>query len=291
MAYDTLGIDLSRSYGFGFDDYDVKRLPELPDEYKSIWYSKYYYAGRPELEEEKRRLFAAGNPMDPAFATLPGSYDKLAQLEDIPGDLGYCLLDNGVGYGSTHTVMTGIDLEMYDWYKRLRMIDKLSYMIWYPGSHESELNGITVEDIGFGMSHFDALSRLDPEMLGFTVNPSEMDPKYTCIIGANTVIRNQEYPKIRPIATALFHYVRTLDSGSLDFRTHFFIGGMVLDGRLVRLQKIEPAVCLEITRQLCSHCCYERGNVKNFLPELYARKDEFDLSATVGKTGDMAIIK
>lgn len=289
--YDNLGIDLSRTYGFGFDDYDTARLPELSEDDKQKWYAKYYYAGRPVLSENQKKLFAKGNMMDPKNALLPGSYDLLAQEEEIENDLGYCLLENGVGYGSTHTAMTGVNMEMFEWYKKLRMVDRLSYMIWYPGSHFSELKGITIEDIGFGNSDFFLVSPLDPQMLGFTVHPAEADPRYMCIMGGNTVIKNRDYPEIRPLASALFHYVRVLEDGSLDFRTHFFMGGMIIDGELVRVQKLDPEVCLEITRQMCSHCCYERGNVENFLPELYARREEFDISAAEKMRADMMIIK
>lgn len=289
--YDNLGIDLSRVYGFGFDDYDTARLPELSEEDKKKWYSKFYYAGRPELPESLTKLFAKGNMMDPKDAVLPGSYDLLTQEGENDDDLGYCLLENGVGYGSTHNAMNGVNMEMFEWYKKLRMVDQLSYMIWYPGSHFSELKGITIEDVGFGTNDFHMVSRLDPEMLGFTVHPAEKDPRFMCILGANAVIKNRDYPEIRPLAISLFHYVRALDDGSLDFRTHFFTGGMIIDGELIRMQKLDPDVCLEITRQMCSHCCYERCNVETFLPELYARKDEFDLSAAEKMQSDMMIIK
>lgn len=289
--YDNLGIDLSKVYGFGFDDYDTARLPELSGEEKAKWYSKFYYEGRPELSEQQRRIFAKGNTMNPKDALLPGSYDLLTKPSESEHDLGYCLLENGVGYGSTHTAMTGVNMEMFAWYKKLRMVDQLSYKIWYPGSHFSELRGITIEDVGFGNCDFHMLSLLDPEMLGFSVSPSEADPRFMCIMGANTVIKNRDYPEIKPLASALFHYVRALEDGSLDFRTHFFMGGMIIDGELVRIQKIDPDVCLEIARQMCSHCCYERGNVKNFLPALFERREEFDLSAAEQMQADMKIIK
>jgi len=291
MAYDNLGIDLSRTYGFGFDDYDTARLPKLPEEDRKKWYSKFYYQGRPVLSERQKRVFAKGNTMDPKDALLPGSFDLLAKQPEIENDLGYCLLDNGVGYGSAHAVMHGVTMEKFEWYKKLRMVDQLSYQIWYPGSHYSELNGIAIEDIGFGNCNFHMLSLLDPEMLGFTVRPSEMDPRFACIMGANSVIKNRDYPQIRPIASALFHYVRTMDDGSLDFRTHFFMGGMIVDGELVRIQKIDPDVCLEITRQMLSHCCHERVNVENVLPELYERRAEFDISAAETMQADMRIMR
>ena len=85
--------------------------------------------------------------------------------------------------------------------------------------------------------------------------------------------------------------LETMDDGSLDFRTHFFMGGMIVDGELVRIQKIDPDVCLEITRQMLSHCCHERVNVENVLPELYERRAEFDISAAETMQADMRIMR
>ena len=86
MAYDNLGIDLSRTYGFGFDDYDTARLPKLPEEDQQKWYSKFYYQGRPVLSEQLKSLFAKGNTMDPKNALLPGSFDLLAKQPEIEND-------------------------------------------------------------------------------------------------------------------------------------------------------------------------------------------------------------
>lgn len=277
MKYDTLGIDLTKSYGFDFDNYDTSKLPELPEEEKKKWYSKYYYQGRPELPEDVTKIFARGNMMDPKHAMLPGTYDQLTQKYENENDIGYCLLRNGVGYGSTRTLVKGVNVEMFEWYRKLRLVDKLSYKIWYPGAHESEVGGKITEDVGFGVSNFLMLSTLEPKMLGITMVPEETDKNFAFIIGANAVIKNRDNPEIRPLASALFHYVRKTEDGSLDFRTHFLMGGMIIEGRLIRMQRIEPDICLEITRRMCSHCFYERSNMQNFLPELYDRREEFTL--------------
>lgn len=81
-------------------------------------------------------------------ALLPGDLDSLTEPGHIGGDLGHCLLPNGAGYGSVFCALPEVTLDMYKWYKQLRMVDKLSYKIWYPGSHISEINGVTVEDVG-----------------------------------------------------------------------------------------------------------------------------------------------
>ena len=293
MIYDDLGIDLQKSYGFGFDDeYDVSRLPALDEADRNKWYSKFYYAGRTEPDAETKKLFAPGRTMDPACALLPGSFDRLLQRpnDDDEGDLGYCLLPNGVAYGSTHTLMRGITPEMFSWYKTLRMIDRLSYQIWYPGAHHTEVDGNTIEDVGFGRCVLHFLRANNWQNLGFPCPPAEADPQFGFMIGAGSANQNLDHPEIRPMAASLFHYVRVLPEG-LDFRTHFFIGGMCLDGELVCVQHIQPEVALEIARRMVSHCCYERVSVQTFLPELYEKMKDADLSAAAGKTGGLAIQK
>lgn len=144
----TLGLDLETMKGFDYDNYDPARLPKLPPEEERLWYSKFYYRGRGEVAPELRAAVAPGHTMDPAKALLPGDLDSLTEPGHIEGALGYCLLPNGAGYGSVFCALPEVTLDMYKWYKQLRMVDKLSYKIWYPGSHISEINGVTVEDDG-----------------------------------------------------------------------------------------------------------------------------------------------
>ncbi len=291
LKYDDLGIDLNKSYGMDFDAYDVSKLPKLSETDEKKWYSKFYYQGRAKLSRQTTQIIQPGVCMDPAKAVLPGDVDRLTLPGEIEGDLGYCLLPNGVGYGSTHTPMVGISLEMYDWYKRLRMVDELSYKIWYPGSHATELNGVTVEDVGFGISHFYSLGPCDAYNLGFTVLPSQADRDFLCIIGSNSVMTSVEDNGVRPYAASLFHYVRALPGGGLDFRTHFYIGAFCVEGKLVKVQNIEPTILLEMTRRMASHCLYERGHVADFLPELYEKMKDADLSGVDSANSDMAILR
>ncbi len=123
-------------------------------------------------------------------ALLPGDLDSLTEPGHIEGDLGHCLLPNGAGYGSVFCALPEVTLDMYKWYKQLRMVDKLSYKIWYPGSHISEINGVTVEDVGFGPETFHVEPGLDWKALGFTCNPRERDPQFAGLIGGNSWIEN-----------------------------------------------------------------------------------------------------
>ena len=277
--YETLGLDAERYMGFDFEHYDKTLLPKLPPEDEIKWYSKFYYRGRRELGWDKLKYVARGNTMDPAKAVLPGEYDKMLEPGLIQGDLGYCLLPDGTGYGSTHSILDDVSFEMYSWYKTLRMIDKLSYMIWYPGSHVTEVNGVSIEDVGFGNERVDVVSPATVKGLGFSCNPREKDPDFLGLIGGNTWFVNENNPAIKPRAMCLVHYIRKHSDEAIEFRTHIYMGTFLVDGKGEIMQRLSPELSLEAVRRMAEHCTYERENVSTFLPELYEKMKDIDLSS------------
>lgn len=110
--------------------------------------------------------------------------------------------------------------------------------------------------------------------LGFSVSPRERDPQFAGLIGGNSWIENLD-PAVERRAMLLFHYIRTLPTGGIEFRTHLYTGLFAKSGGWEIVQDIDPAVCLEATRRMAAHCIYERANINNFLPELYEKmKDQ-----------------
>ncbi|MGM9608526.1 MAG: DAPG hydrolase family protein [Oscillospiraceae bacterium] len=265
--------------GFDFDEYDVAKLPELPEEEKKKWYAKFYYRGRSEVPEEERRLFARGNTMDPEQALIPGkNMNSILEPGYREGDLGYCLLEDGVGYGSSRTVLETVPFEMFNWYKKLKVVDDLAYKVWYPGSHLSELGGISIEDVGFGLERIDPDSPCNPQNLGLRCSPEQADPEFAALIGGNAWMSPVENAAgVPPRALSLFHYVRNLPGGGCEFRTHFYVGAFCKNGALVKMESYEPETALEIARRMLSHCIYERNNLPAFLPEMYEKMKEMPL--------------
>ncbi len=270
---------LALDAGFDFDKYDRSKLPELPAEEREKWYAKFYYQGRSEVPEAERRLFARGNTMDPARALIPGkNIDLLLEPGHIEGDLGYCMLETGVGYGSSCTALETVPFEMFDWYKKLKVVDDLAYKIWYPGSHVSELGGISIEDVGLGMERIDPDSPCNLQNLGLSRSPEQADPDFAALIGGNGWASPVEGRSgASPRALSLFHYVRRLPGGGCEFRTHFYVGAFCKNGALVQMESYEPETVLEIARRMLSHCIYERSNLPSFLPEMYEKMKEMPL--------------
>ncbi len=260
-----------------YDNYDPANLPKLPKDEEKIWYSKYYYKGRCDIPEKDAARLKKGNPMDPKKALLPEMAYSLTDSGYDEDDFGYCLLPNGCGYGATRCVLPDVNMEMYMWYKMLRLTDRLSYAIWYPGSHVSEINGITIEDVGYGPEKFQGVDGINWRSLGFAQDPAKVDPQYLGMIGGNSIIYNLKYDNVIPRTLSLFHYIRQMDSGGIEFRTHFYVGMHIVDGRSVITQHIQSEQCLEIARTMAHHCAYERTNLNSFLPEIYEKMKDIKL--------------
>lgn len=284
MKYETLGLTLDM--GFDFDHYDPAKLPPLSQEDDQKWYSKFYYAGCKPASPEGASLFTPGRYMDPDKALLPGQFDRLMEPGHLEGDAGYCLLPNGVGYGSACTRLEGIPFSMFQWYKKQKVQGALVYQIWYPGSHVSEFNHTPVEDIGFGVEAIRPHSSIDRTQLGMSCDPAVRDPDFEKIMGGNGMIFSTDPAKpTTPRTMSLFHYVRALPGGGCEFRTHFYVGMHIENGACVVKQLIEPTLCLEITRRMLSHCIHERENLAAFLPEFYAVEMSRDKNEESGGGG------
>jgi len=177
--------------------------------------------------------------------------------------------------------MNGVTSEMVDWYSKYRAGNNLAYKIWYPGSHLDEVTEDGYgprEDVGFGTEVIMADKILTYKDLGFTADPREKDPLFERIVSINSHIKNEQYPELEPRAFVLFHYIRSLPDGDLEYITHLYLGMHIEDGKVVVKQNIEPAVCLEVMRQMLLHCMTERKNMEYFLPELYESLKDTDLS-------------
>ncbi len=275
MDYDTLGIQLSvHRSNFDLDKYDLSQLPKLPPEMEEEWYSKYYYMGRKESEAAKLI-----RPMDPACALMPGDVDRWTKPEIDDTELGYCILPNGCGYCAADTVLPSVSFEMFRWYRQLRTFDELAFMIWYPGSHISDKEGACVEDLGFGDCHCDVDHPVKIADFGFSAPPEELDPKFIGLVGGGGWAHNLKYPEVQPYYITTVHYVREYGDNGIEFRTRGYIGMRPEDGKAVVLQdNIEPNILMEMCRQLTGHYVYERETMEQFLPEVYEKMKDIDMS-------------
>lgn len=266
--YDTFKINLQA--GVDFDHYDRRKLPRLSAEEEKLDYSKFYYQGRCTVPDEELVKVAPGNGMDPALAVTPENIERVLTTERYRVSSGYCVLDNGIGYGCSTSYLPKVTLHMFEWYKKWKVGGNLRYKIWYPGSHIWETATCACEDIGCGPELFQTVSPVTWQETGFLHDPRDIDPAFAGIFGGNAVIRkageNQEDNPSR--AMCMLHYVIKENTG-IRFLTNFYIGGHLKDGVLVKQHDTDYGLCLELTRRMAHHALYERRNMNVFLPEVF----------------------
>lgn len=268
VDFDTSKIDLQ--VGIDFDNYDVSQLPKLSEKEEKHDYSRFYYQGRCCVPEEELVSVAPGNPMDPTLAVIPENMEKILTTERYRVTNGYCVLDNGIGYGCSTTYLSNVTLEMFEWYKKWKVGGDLRYKIWYPGSHIRESATCACEDIGCGPELFQTVSPVNWQEIGFKHDPRDIDPAFAGIFGGNAVIRkDKEGPEDKPSrAMSMLHYVIKEGTG-IRFLTNFYIGGHLKGGLLVKQHDLDHDLCLELTRRMTHHALYERRNMNVFLPEVF----------------------
>jgi len=123
----------------------------------------------------------------------------------------------GKGSLQENILISNISYEMLEWFKSKCFTERIFYAMWYPGSHISEYDGNTIEDLGFGIEELERLGALTWQDLGFAQNPADIDPSFLAIRGGNTYAHMQDHPEVTPRAITLFHYVRKLDNGGIEF--------------------------------------------------------------------------
>ena len=264
---------------------------DLTAEEKTKPYSKYFYRrpASPTLE----RVAAMDKPMDPSKA-LP-----IERINDLlnPGyhavEAGWCILPNGAGYIANHTPMSGVTVDMVNWWFAWHSLEDLRYKIWWPDGHfgislserdrakvldpnrsmTQKFQGIThfvIENVGGPCAEKIAISFMNPEDVGFDMSRFK-SPHVGTIAAANGVSLMLNPPPGVPNFKSpafMIHFIREIPGG-IEFRTRFWLGCHILNKKPylllptgVRLPEIVP-------RGLAIHNVYEYANLASFLPEIY----------------------
>ena len=110
-----------------------KYARDLTPEEKAKPYSKYFY--RPLADPDPALIAVMNSPVDPAEA-LP-----LSRLNDLlnPGSLaveaGWCQMPDGTGFIANRIALSGVTVEMLDWWFAWFALEDLRYKLWYPPGH------------------------------------------------------------------------------------------------------------------------------------------------------------
>jgi len=264
--------------------------PLTPEE-QAKPYAKYYEMELGDADPELLRLLARDAQIDPSQALLPEGINDLLEPGNFEVETGWCMLDNGAGYIAVRQVMPGITVEMIDWWFAWHALEDLRYRIWYPPYHlgigvdewarprlldpsvpvrdksRRVVHHVT-EDVGMGAEHID-IHFLGPEEMGFDM-ARFVAPNVATFVGGFGFSTNEHQPPDMPAAPAIMcHFVREIEGG-VEWRTRFWMGYTIMNGRPVCMLPPGIRVPEEAPYCLANHNVYEYGRLKALLPLIHA---------------------
>lgn len=266
----------------------AEKRKALTPEQEALPYSKYYYR---EMAAPNPKLIAEldKGPMDPSKA-LP--IDDINQILD-PGyhevETGYCQLPSGMGYVAVNNVFPGVTLEMMKWWFVWHAAGGgIRYKIWCPTHHETiavadqdwrkihdpnipleekykDVDHFVREDTGGGMEDI-LISFKRPETMGFDMEKFKKSPTLEVFGGFGISESVEHYGRKSP--AVMMHTAREIDGG-IEFRTRFYMGARILDGKPRCALPPGVKVPIEAPMGLAYHNVVEYSNLAQILPDIY----------------------
>ncbi len=244
---------------------------------------RYYFKQLAEIPREDLDRVNRG-PVDPRKATPIQDMAALAEPGYLELETGYALLPDGSGLAATLVKMPGVTPEMLDWWFNWHPLEHLRYVIWCPPAHYGvkardaerhlDSSGKPLKERLYGAVHyvterihtrFPQRIRIDfvaPEEFGLP-SPGEYGSGLVRAYCANVYLAGLGIQ-----VTAFLHAVRLTGEG-VEYRSRYWSGYVIEEGRPVRV-KLPPVVDpLELARGTCIHSLMEYNNLASFLPEIY----------------------
>jgi len=261
--------------------------PELFEEEKKIWYSKFYdlplEISRPGDEKflDKR--------MDPSKAYTIHNYQEFVRVKDEKEEVenGYCIGEDGHGYVTVTEYYPEFTAEMIDWWfaflsRRPKNAPvghgNLRYKIWCPPDHwdhglldpDEPSSGLFINetlDLGAGtMDRNEIINRrYSYAQAGI---PEDMVKAFT--EAGYYVITGSGFVHGRPTGCGINIY-RPVKEGGCKWSSISFKGYTYHDGKIVEVPGAGVGTDMTMRRELL-HNIVERRHLHNFLGELYEKQ-------------------
>jgi hypothetical protein len=254
-------------------------------------YAKYYTMNLGGPDPEALELLRRERPIDQAQMLMPEDINRLLDPGDFEVETGWGMMDNGAGYLAVRHEMPGVTVEMIEWWFAWHALEPLRYRIWYPPCHLDNrvddwarprlldpsvpdrekcrhvIHHVT-EDVGMGVEHID-IHFLKPEEMGFDMTRFHA-PNVGTFVGGFGFSRGEQAPPDLPPAPAIMcHFVREIEGG-VEWRTRFWMGYTIMNGRPVCMLPPGVSVPEEAPYGLANHNVHEFGRLKALLPLIYA---------------------
>jgi hypothetical protein len=227
-------------------------------------------------------------PLPPDQVLALSEVDRLARPDELPGETGWHLDSDGVGYVAVRTAMPGVSAEMIDWWFDWHPRAAIRYRIWHPRAHYDNRVEMPrargakahwgtvhhpVEDVGAGVVKARIAFRSPREM--------SMASDYLDDPAVATIVCGHAGDDTRHVQhTPMFHVFLNDDNGGVVLRSRFWlgaaiapygplkeIGGAFLNRSAIRRRAMPRGVAPALAR----HCAEEYARLGALLPELYER--------------------
>lgn len=251
---------------------------ELTQEEKELSYVKYYNRDLATVPKEKEDI-GNGPALDFKEALKIKDKDLFLKGEDKGAKIGFCVMEDGIGYVANSTFMKDVTVEMVDWWFGWHSVGSdLRYKIWDPEDHyyaradkpEYVLNpdvplnqktwGVNhqiKEDVGLGAEDL-ILSFRCPKDFGYDMS----------ILGSNTCQSMVCAIGIGNVPAFMTHKYYTVEDGIM-FESRFWIGYKFENGEFIKVIPDGKSVPEIVPRSLFKHNIKEFTNLAAILPELY----------------------
>lgn len=203
----------------------------------------------------------------------------------LPGEYGYCRLEDGSLTVSNLMFMSGVTPEMFDWWFAWHSLEPMRYKIWDPEDHYYGLtrNPDRMRDNSISLKErcYNTISDVEETMGAGPVmkaviqfrNPADIgfDPEKLAAFGGTIVCSGGEHAPV-----VMCHFLRPMEGGC-ELRSHFWIGWCIRDGRPFRLAD-HPInkMPVETLRNQMHHNIVEFSNLAAILPSVYEEfKDQW----------------
>jgi hypothetical protein len=259
----------------------TKNLPPLTKEEEQKPYAKLYYRDLPPPNPKLIAILDKGH-MDCNKALPPDQINRLLDPGYDDVETGYCVLENGTAYVAVNNIFPNCTVEMFKWFYAWKPLEDLRYKVWCPGEHagisvrdedEKKIKDMSVpieektrdvvhyckENIGGGVQTI-VIYYMKPEAAGYDVKKLKNSPVKFLVCG---------YGVMENGATAIMtHTMREIENG-VEFRTRFWLGYSLKDGKPVKTLPDGMKIPEGIAKGLAYHNVVEYTNLAQILPELY----------------------
>jgi len=232
----------------------------------------------------------AQGPMDPDKA-LPLS--EINQLLD-PGyhevETGYCITKDGLGYVSANNVFPGCTVDMIRWWFVWHASGgNLRYRSWNAKDHRAisiadqdrrkimdprvpirdkytDTDHFVIEDTGGGDENL-VIRFKKVENMGYDMDKFRSSPTLE-IVGGYGTNEFRDRPSGFKGSAVMMHTMREI-SGGLEFRTRFWLGARIVEGKAMKVTPPWVRIPIEAPMGLAFHNVVEFSNLASILPEIY----------------------